>query len=189
MSHTWRKKLTVTTTCVLSEEQQGSGGGSSRPRVKGKVTSTIHSNKAVKASEDLHLNRTDDEPSDECLHLILHILTCRFSQTAMKWVRVSICTVQWRSWKWPLRAGWENLWEVYDSFPWLCVLVWEWSQLCDYLISPDVRSEAAVCPAVCTHSCSSHLFGPIRGLRNDKMRQMSCIWRTGHLKLHCWTPA
>lgn len=50
----------------------------------------------------------------------------------------------------------------------VCVLVWEWSQLCDYLISPGVRSEAAVCPAVHTHSCSFHWFGPITERRDDR---------------------
>lgn len=57
-----------------------------------------------------------------------------------------------------------NHWEVYGSFPWLRILLWEWSQLSDYLIRPGVRSEATVCSAVSKHSCSLCLFVPIRGL-------------------------
>lgn len=70
-----------------------------------------------------------------------------------------------------------NLWEVYSSFPWLRTLLWEWSQLSDYLIRPGVQSEAAVCSAVSKHSCSLCLFVPIRELTDCR----PAIWSPAHL--------
>lgn len=70
-----------------------------------------------------------------------------------------------------------NLWEVYSSFPWLRILLWEWSQLSDYLIRPGVRSEATVCSAVSKHFCSLCLFVPIRGLTDCR----HVIWSPAHL--------
>lgn len=70
-----------------------------------------------------------------------------------------------------------NLWEVYSSFPWLRILLWEWSQLSDYLIRPGVRSVATVCSAVSKHSCSLCLFVPIRGLTDCR----PVIWSPAHL--------